>query len=250
MRSSGSSAILRPPRAKSFTPLSGYGLWLAEITAPYPSSSWARDATPGGGGTPTRPASAPSLRSPAPSAASGSGAARRGARPAADGRSVPSTRAAARPSAVTSSGVRSRLATPRMPSVPNRSVMRPRRCSALRVLRRLAGLLQAVLAALLLPRVAHEQPGLLEGRTQLVVEGHERARDAETQRAGLAAHAAAVERRVDVVHVGRLGEAQRLGGDDLVRERREVPLEVASVDLDDAGPGTQPDTRDRLLAPP
>src|SRR5262245_50887083 len=137
-----------------------------------------------------------------------------------------------------------------MPSVPNRSVMRPRRCSALRVLRRLAGLLQAVLAALLLPRVAHEQPGLLEGRTQLVVEGHERARDAETQRAGLAAHAAAVERRVDVVHVGRLGEAQRLGGDDLVRERREVPLEVASVDLDDAGAGTQPDTRDRLLAPP
>ena len=45
----------------------------------------------------------------------------------------------------------------------------------------------------------------------LVVERDERPGDAEAQRAGLAAHAAAVERGVDVVDVGGLREAQRLG---------------------------------------
>ena len=42
--------------------------------------------------------------------------------------------------------------------------------SALRVLRSLAGLLEAVLLALLLASVASEQPGLLERRAQLGIE--------------------------------------------------------------------------------
>src|SRR3954451_20441657 len=131
---------------------------------------------------------------------------RRVSRPTTKGTSVPSTRAAARPSAVTSSDVSSTLATPRTPSVPNRSVMsRPRCASALRVLRRLAGLLEAVLAPLLLAGVAREQACLLELRTRFVVEGDEGAGDAEAQCAGLPAHATAVERGVDVVDVGGLG---------------------------------------------
>src|SRR4029453_2945518 len=80
-------------------------------------------------------------------------------------------------------------------------------------------------------------------------EGDERPGDSEAQRTGLAAHAATVERSLDVVHVGSLGEAQRLRGDDLVREDREVPLELAAVDLDDAGAGPQPHARNGLLAP-
>ena len=53
----------------------------------------------------------------------------------------------------------------------------------------------------------------------------ERPGDAEPDRTGLAAHAAAVERRVDVVDLFGLREPQRLLGDDLVREDREVRRE-------------------------
>ena len=76
----------------------------------------------------------------------------------------------------------------------------------------------------------------------------ERTGDAEAQRAGLAAHAAAVERGVDVVHVGGLREAQRLERDHPVREDREVLLERAAVHDDHAGSGTQPDAGDGFLA--
>src|SRR5262249_53517760 len=153
-----------------------------EITAAGASTASARWATPGGGSTPTRTTSAPSLHNPATSAASSNGPERRVSRPTTNGWSAPITRAAAPPSAVTTSGVRSRLATPRIPSVPNRSVMQPR-CYALplRVLRRLAGLLEPVLATLLLAGVAREQARFLERRAQLVVEGGERAGDAESQ---------------------------------------------------------------------
>ena len=90
------------------------------------------------------------------------------------------------------------------------------------VLRRLAGLLEAVLAALLLARVPREQAGLLQRRPRLGVERHERPGDAERERAGLAADAAAADRGVDVVDVGGLGEAQRLGRADAVRGDVEV----------------------------
>ena len=74
--------------------------------------------------------------------------------------------------------------------------------SALGVLRGLAGLLEAVLLALLLARVAREEAGLLELGAQLGVELDERPGDAEAQGAGLARDAAAVERGVDVVDLG------------------------------------------------
>src|SRR5262245_44049620 len=91
-------------------------------------------------------------------------------RPTTNGRSVPMTVAATRPSVVISSGVRSRSASPRMPSVPKRMIGSG---LTLRVLRRLAGLLEAVLAALLLPRVTREETRLLQLRAQLVVEADE-----------------------------------------------------------------------------
>src|SRR5204863_6736143 len=100
----------------------------------------------------------------------------------------PSTRAAARPSACTSAGVRSVSASPRTPSVPNRSVtevIRPRRELPLRVLRRLAGLLEPVLAAFLLTRVPREQTGLLQHAARVGVERNECTGDAEANGAGL-----------------------------------------------------------------
>src|SRR5690606_11617587 len=69
----------------------------------------------------------------------------------------------------------------------------PRR-SALGVLRRLAGLLEACLLALDDARVATEEAGLLEGRAVvLLVDLVQRAGDAEAHGPGLAGRAAAVE---------------------------------------------------------
>ena len=65
-------------------------------------------------------------------------------------------------------------------------------------------------------------PAFFSTPPRVGVEGDERPGDAEADRAGLAAHAAAVERRVDVVDLFGLREPQRLLGDDLVREDREV----------------------------
>ena len=76
----------------------------------------------------------------------------------------------------------------------------------------------------------------------------ERAGDAEADRAGLAAHAAAVEGRVDVVDLFGLREPQRLLGDHLVREDREVRRERAPVHQDLAGAVAQPHAGDRFLA--
>ena len=98
-------------------------------------------------------------RRPAPPRAAGpSGACRDRSRPGR--RRAPAPRRG--PSARASSGVSSALATPRTPSVPKRSAMRGPGGSALRVLRRLAGLLEAVLLALLLAGVAGEEAGLLQ----------------------------------------------------------------------------------------
>src|SRR6478736_106459 len=64
----------------------------------------------------------------------------------------------------------------------------------LRVLRRLARLLEAVLATFLLTRVAREEAGLLEYAPLLGVERDQCARDAEADGAGLAADPAAAKR--------------------------------------------------------
>src|SRR5579884_2697147 len=126
--------------------------------------------------TPASTTSAPSAASPAASAASSIGPDRRVSRASTNGRSAPRTRAAARPRASASSGVSSTLARPRTPSVPKRRVTRPPwgERLPLRVLRCLAGLLEPVLLALLLPGVAGEEPGLLHLGPQVGIERHQR----------------------------------------------------------------------------
>ena len=175
-------------------PLSGIALCEAEMTTPRSAPrSPVRNATAGVGSTPSSSTSTPAEARPGgdgglqhlaagprvaaerrPAAAAGGrgravatagrtprrrprgrradGAGRRGAR---------ARRAAAVARRRASAGVRSALASPRTPSVPN---SRPTAASALRVLGRLAGLLQAVLLALLGPRVAGEEAGLLQRR--------------------------------------------------------------------------------------
>ena len=121
---STSSDSFVPPAAKSFTPLSANGLWEAVITAAATDSDCAIRATAGVGSTPSSSTSTPSAAKPATSAASSSGPERRVSRPMTM-RGPPSTRAAARPRASAYSTVSSVFATPRTPSVPNRSVMPP-----------------------------------------------------------------------------------------------------------------------------
>src|SRR5581483_1504720 len=231
-------------------PLSKNGLWLADSTAAGQRRLWLRYAAPGVGRTPASTTPAPSAASPAASAASSIGPDRRVSRASTNGRSAPSTRAAARPSASASSGVSSTLARPRTPSVPKRSVTgRPARRLPLRVLRRLAGLLQAVLLAFLLPGVAGQQPRLLHRGPEVGIERHEGPGDPEPQRPGLPAHPAAGQRAVDVVHLGRLGEPERFGHDHPVRGVREEVLERPLVALDHPGTGAEPHPGHRFLAP-
>src|SRR5690606_22178449 len=211
-----------------------------------------RNATAGVGRTPTRTASAPAEVSPATTAASSISPLARGSRPTtATGRRErsrsASTRAADAESATASSGVRSSpLASPRTPSVPNRR--RALKASALAVLRRLAGLLEAVLLALDDARVAGEEAGLLQRRAVLRVGLDERAGDRQAQRTGLAGGAAALEVGVDVVAVGLLDRDERLPDQLLVQLAREVLLEGPAVEAELARPGDQPDPDHGLLA--
>src|SRR4029077_4408326 len=105
-----------------------------------------------------------------------------------------------------------------------------------------------VLAALLLARVAREKSGLLQRRAGVRIQRDERSRDAEPDRAGLAADPAAVERRLDVVDLFGLRQPQRLLGDDLMGEDREIGREGATVDRDLAGAVAHPNARDRFFA--
>src|SRR5690606_20449018 len=128
--------------------------------------------------------------------------------------------------------VRSELATPRTPSVPNftttilpdshrhhptEPVPAAREpasggASALGELLGLAGLDEAVLLGLLLPRVAGEQSGLLQGGPGLGLGLGERAGEGHAHRPGLAADAATGDRGVDVETLGGLEDPQRLDG--------------------------------------
>src|SRR3954471_20766206 len=126
------------------------------------------------------------------------------------------TRAAAtdRPSA--SSAVTSRLARPRTPSVPKMRGIRVG--SALGVLGRLAGLLQTGLLALDDARVTREQPGLLErGPVGLLVDEVQAPGHAQTQRAGLAGDATAVDAGDHVEATLELQRRERLVDDLLVQ---------------------------------
>src|SRR5207244_6693605 len=112
--------------------------------------------------------------------------------------------------------------------------------SALRVLRSLAGLLQPVLLALLLPVVAREQTGSLEGNALIWVELGQGPGDAEAERAGLAGDAPAVDGGIDVVGLGRGRDPQGLGHDRPVGRGREVVLDRTAVDHDLALARAQP----------
>src|SRR5690606_14999129 len=111
--------------------------------------------------------------------------------------------------------------------------------SALAVLRRLAGLLEAVLLPLLGPRVTGQEAGLLQRRTVIGVDLHQRAGDRQAQRARLAADATAAEVAEDVEAVGLLDGLQRLADQLLVHLVREVLLERAAVELELAAAGNQ-----------
>src|ERR1039458_5653416 len=93
------------------------------------------------------------------------------------------------------------------------------------VLRRLAGLLQAVLLRLLLTRVAREKSRTLERAAELGVHLAEAAGDAEAHGTGLARDPASVDRRLNVVGLRRVGHAQRLGHQHAVGRRGEVLLD-------------------------
>src|SRR3954469_3296401 len=215
---SRASGSLCPPRLNSLMPLSGIGLWLAEIMTPRSASVRpVRWAIAGVGSTPARSTSAPALDSPATTAASSISPLARGSRPTtATGREVPSrsasTLAAARATESASSGVRAAWARPRTPSVPKRRPTGrvPLRRSALGVLRSLAGLLQAVLLPLLDPRVTGEEAGLLQRRTVLGLDRDEGTGDREPQGAGLAGDTAALEDADHVVLLGLLQGHERL----------------------------------------
>src|SRR5699024_1879622 len=112
-------------------------------------------------------------------------------------------------------------------SVPNRAI---RARSALRELRRLAGLLETGLLALDDACVAREEAGLLERRTVVVaVDLVERAGDREAQRAGLARGSAAADARDHVVRAGEAEQRERVGDELLVQLVGKVLLERATV---------------------
>src|SRR6185295_8853791 len=120
---------------------------------------------------------------------------------------------------------------------------------ALRVLGRLAGPLQAVLLALLHPRVAGEEAGLAEGQPVGVrVDLEQGPGDAMADRAGLAGHAAALDldHRVEVA-LGA-GDTERHLHVGVAHGVAEVLLEAAAVHDDLAFARQQPDAGDRRLS--
>src|SRR6201999_2054831 len=81
--------------------------------------------------------------------------------------------------------------------------------SALAVLRRLTGLLQAVLLALGGTRVTRQEAGLLQRGPVLGLDQDQCPRDRQAQRAGLAGGAAAVQVGEDVEALGPIDGDQR-----------------------------------------
>src|ERR687886_1257881 len=228
MSSSTSSGSLWPPLAKNLIPLSGIGLWDAERTTPRSAPVSATSAaTPGVGRTPASPTSTPALARPAITAAARNSPQAPGSRP-----TTPRGRGRA--------------------NGPGRSchgAAHTGEGSALAVLRGLAGLLEAGLLALLHPRVAGEEAGLLQrGAVGVEVDPVEGAGHAEAQRAGLAGGAAAVDAGDDVEAALEVGHLERVVDQLLVDLVREVVLEGAAVDLPGAAAGDEAHPGDGLLA--
>src|SRR5580693_31224 len=116
------------------------------------------------------------------------------------------------------------------------------------VLRRLPGLLQAVLLALLDPGVPGHETGLLQRRAVLRVDQHQRPGHAEAQRAGLPGDATAGDPGHHVELTLAAERHERLVDQLLVHLVREVHVERAAVDQPLAGPGHDADPGDGLLA--
>src|SRR5438874_152950 len=227
--------------------------------------------------TPSLSTSTPALASPATTAASRNSPEARGSRPTtATGRAPcpawprPSTAAAATLRFRARRAVSSSPATPRTPSVPNKRLRCPASAISLRsllcwlrwrarqaprgrhlplgVLRRLAGLLQAVLLALLDPGVPGQEAGLLQRRAVLRVHQGQRPGHAEAQRARLPGDAAAGDPGHDVELVLRAQGHERLVDELLVHLVREVHVERPAVDRPLARAGEDADPGDGLLA--
>src|SRR5829696_3015823 len=196
----------------------------------------------GVGTTPAASTSPPALRMPATRALSSSTPEVRGSRPTTTAGRPDPAGTAARPRARASSGVRSALARPRTPSVPNSfpTGALPADPSALAVLGSLAGLLEAVLLALDLAGVAGEEATLLQLRPQLDVEVDQGPGDGVAQGAGLAGDPAAVEVGEHVVALEGVGDPQRLGDEPAVGRVGEVVLEGAAIELERARPLDEP----------
>ena len=120
--SSTASSSFSPSASSTFRPLSSAGLCEAETMIPAASSpSAVRNARAGVGTTPTTLTFTPRLVAPAAIAATNMSPDRRVSWPTTIEPPGPTSRCAvARPSANAVVGLRSTLATPRMPSVPNR----------------------------------------------------------------------------------------------------------------------------------
>src|SRR4029077_17649823 len=106
------------------------------------------------------------------------------------------------------------------------------RSLALRVLRPATRLAQTDLLALDLARVARNEARLAQHLAEALVVRHQRARDAVTDRAGLAGGAPAADRGVHVELALRLGDRERLADDHPRRLAAEKRVERAAVDDD------------------
>ena len=136
----------------------------------------------------------------------------------------------------------------RRPKAMDRREARPAARSALAVLRRLAGLLEAVLLAFLLARIAGEEAGRLEGATVLGVEFDKATSDPEAQRTSLAGGATAMNGGVDVVGLAGLGDGERLEQRLDLHLRREELVDRTAIDGDGAGAVAETHAGDGTLA--
>src|SRR5690554_5602061 len=254
MASSTASSSLWPPRAKNLMPLSGMGLWDAEITTPRSASREAvKYATPGVGNTPTSSTSTPAEASPAATADDRNCPDTRVSRPMmARGRCPENsprsarTAAAATARSTASSAVMSPFARPRTPSVPKRRAMRAR--LTLRVLRSATGLLQTGLLTLNDACVASEEASLLESRAVgLVVDLIEGPSHTQTHCASLPGGAAAGHANVDIELALDVEQRERVVHFLLVKLVGEVCLERAAVDEPLASAGDQAHAGNSLL---
>src|SRR5688572_19523583 len=121
--------------------------------------------------------------------------------------------------------------------------------SALRVLRRLASPLQAVLLALLGPRVPGQQAGLAEGGARVGMGREECAGDAMADGAHLAGDAATGDEDAGRVAALGLGHLEREVDRSIGHRAAEVLGGGLAVDDDTAVTRQQADARDGGLAP-